>query len=151
VGKGPTQDNAASACSYRQNSQIDPLGAIQAVQQYDPYGQPFGEAGIWMGTFGYAGEQIDSTGLPYNRARTYNPALGAFASLDPFEGIEDKPMSMNGYAVKQWVSSIISGMGFGIPLWSWSTTTLSQNPPLLAPPFWRRYCKKAPHFDYTYH
>ena len=68
------------------------------MQQYDPYGQPFGEAGTWMGTFGYGGEQIDSTGLSYNRARYYNPALGAFASLDPFEGIEDEPMSMNGYS-----------------------------------------------------
>ena len=78
-------------------SQVDRLGAIQAVQQYDPYGQPFGKAGTWIGTFGYAGEQIDSTGLSYNRARYYNPALGAFASLDPYEGIEDEPMSMNGY------------------------------------------------------
>jgi len=79
-------------------SQVDRLGAIQAVQQYDPYGQPFGKVGTWMGTFGYGGEQIDSTGLSYNRARYYNPALGAFASLDPFEGIEDEPMSMNGYS-----------------------------------------------------
>jgi len=37
------------------------------------------------------------------------------------------------YGIKQCVRAIISGMGFGITLRSWSTTTLSQNPPLLAP------------------
>jgi len=79
-------------------SQIDTAGAIQAAQQYAPYGQPYGAVGTWVGTFGYAGEQIDGTGLSYNRARYYNPALGAFASLDPFEGVEDEPMSMNGYS-----------------------------------------------------
>ncbi len=36
----------------------------------------------------------------YLRARYYAPEMGVFASLDPFEGIHDRPMSLNGYS---WV------------------------------------------------
>ncbi|MBE2267007.1 MAG: hypothetical protein IAE80_02160 [Anaerolinea sp.] len=38
--------------------------------------------------------------MQYHRARYYNPALGVFPSLDPFEGIIARPMSLNGYS---WV------------------------------------------------
>jgi RHS repeat-associated protein len=54
--------------------------------------------GTFVGDFGFAGEQMDDSGLSYNRARYYNPSLGAFTALDPFEGLEERPMSMNGYS-----------------------------------------------------
>jgi len=79
-------------------SQVDATGAVVSDQWYDPYGQVIDDNGTWVGSFGYAGEQTDESGLGYNRARYYNPAMGAFASLDPFEGIEEYPMSMNGYS-----------------------------------------------------
>jgi|GEM_PF-5737847 len=79
-------------------SQVDATGAIVSDQWYDPYGQVIDDNGTWVGSFGYAGEQTDESGLGYNRARYYNPAMGAFASLDPFEGYEDVPMSLNGYS-----------------------------------------------------
>ncbi|MBL8161402.1 MAG: hypothetical protein JNJ61_05400 [Anaerolineae bacterium] len=37
--------------------------------------------------YGFTGELTDSNGLVYLRARYYSPALGVFASQDPFEGI----------------------------------------------------------------
>jgi RHS repeat-associated protein len=79
-------------------AQVDATGAVVADQWYDPYGQVIDDNGTWVGSFGYAGEQTDESGLGYNRARYYNPAMGAFASLDPFEGIHNRPMSMNGYS-----------------------------------------------------
>ncbi len=39
-------------------------------------------------------------GLVYLRARHYAPRLDIFPSLDPFEGIVDRPVSLNGYS---WV------------------------------------------------
>jgi len=78
--------------------QVDEFADVVASQMYDPYGQPFDIMGTFVGDFGYAGEQIDSNGLSYNRARTYNPSLGAFTSLDPFEGVNSVPMSLNGYS-----------------------------------------------------
>jgi RHS repeat-associated protein len=70
---------------------------INDVQSYDPYGNPESHYGAG---FGFTGEQTDENGQLYLRARYYNPALGVFPSLDPFEGLFDQPMSLNGYA---WV------------------------------------------------
>jgi RHS repeat-associated protein len=78
--------------------QVDALNDMTASQMYDPYGQAFDVTGTFVGDFGFAGEQMDDSGLSYNRARYYNPSLGAFTALDPFEGLEERPMSMNGYA-----------------------------------------------------
>ena len=50
-----------------------------------------------FGTYGFTGEPTDVNGLVYDRARYYVPSIGMFASLDPFEGIWDEPMSVNGY------------------------------------------------------
>ena len=36
----------------------------------------------------------------YLRARYYDPALSTFTALDPFEGLVQRPMSLNGYS---WV------------------------------------------------
>lgn len=47
--------------------------------------------------FGFTGEMTDTndgsigTKLLYLRARYYNPALGVFPSLDPFEGAMGRP------------------------------------------------------------
>lgn len=42
----------------------------------------------------------DENGQVYLRARYYTPVLGVFPSRDPFEGLMDRPMSLNGYS---WV------------------------------------------------
>jgi hypothetical protein len=41
------------------------------------------------------------------RARDYHPALGVFTALDPFEGVVDRPMSLNGYS---WVEGNVPNM-----------------------------------------
>ena len=40
---------------------------------------------------------VASDTLPVNGIRRYAPSLGIFPSLDPFEGIPGRPMSLNGY------------------------------------------------------
>ncbi len=47
--------------------------------------------------FGYSGEQLDTTGLIYLRARYLNPRLGLFLARDPWEGDMLRPGSMNGF------------------------------------------------------
>ena len=49
----------------------------------------------------FTGEwRTDGTGMQYHRARYLSPGLGVWLSLDPFEGISSRPMSLNGYS---WV------------------------------------------------
>jgi RHS repeat-associated protein len=50
--------------------------------------------------FAFTGEWRDQTGVQYHRARYLSPALGGWLSLDPWEGMVERIMSMNGYA---WV------------------------------------------------
>jgi RHS repeat-associated protein len=89
----------------------DGLGSVRAVADNDagvlwngstaPYGDYFSEVGTRQSNYGFTGEYTDPiTGQVHLRARDYNPALGVFGSLDPFEGMTARPMSLNGYA---WV------------------------------------------------
>ena len=49
----------------------------------------------------FTGEwRTGGTGMQYHRARHLSPGLGVWLSLDPFEGISSRPMSLNGYS---WV------------------------------------------------
>jgi RHS repeat-associated protein len=64
-----------------------------------PYGVYFGEVGTRQSPYLFTGEYTDPTaGLVHLRARDYNPALGVFTALDPFEGETCRPMSLNGYS-----------------------------------------------------
>jgi RHS repeat-associated protein len=51
--------------------------------------------------FGYAGEQADTTGLIYLRARYMNPRLGIFLARDPWSGNYRQPFTLHGYAYVQ--------------------------------------------------
>ncbi len=90
------------------------VGVLES-RNYDPYGNPFGATGTSQTGFGFTGELVDGSGLLDLRARRYGAALGVFASLDPFEGIRDRAMSLNGYS---WVEGNVpnetdpSGMFF---------------------------------------
>ena len=61
---------------------VDDVAVVQSSMSYDPYGNPMGSYGTG---YLYAGEQIDDTGLSYNRARYYSPDFGTWLSLDPLE------------------------------------------------------------------
>jgi len=68
---------------------------------YNPYGVPDNA----VNGYGFTGEMTDDNGLVYLRARYYDPNAGVFASLDPFEGVHGRPMSMNGYS---WVEGNVA-------------------------------------------
>jgi RHS repeat-associated protein len=75
------------------------------TRTFDPYGQPLASTGTPQTPFGFTGELADANGLLYLRARHYAPRLGAFPSLDPYEGSAARPMSLNGYA---WVEGNVA-------------------------------------------
>ena len=67
----------------------------------EPFGVYFGESGTRQSPYLFTGEYTDPiTELVHLRARDYNPILGVFSSLDPFEGTIQEPMSLNRYS---WV------------------------------------------------
>lgn len=53
------------------------------AQTFDPYGNGFSKAGVAASSLGYSGEQVDSNGFVFLRARYYNPAHGRFFQMDP--------------------------------------------------------------------
>ncbi len=89
-----TQDGLGSVRSL-----IDATLGVDTTHSYDPYGNYIGTAPTTT-YFGFTGEQTDTNGQLFLRARYYNPGLGVFPSLDPFEGSMGRPMSLNGYS---WV------------------------------------------------
>ncbi len=89
-----TQDGLGSVRSL-----IDATLGVDTTHTYDPYGNYIGTAPT-TAYFGFTGEPRDANGLQYHRARYYHPSLGVFPSLDPFEGVASRPMSLNGYS---WV------------------------------------------------
>ena len=77
--------------------EVDAVGRVLASGDY----QPFGVLENVQGTFGlpfkFTGEEADFNELVHLRNRYLNPVLGVFPSLDPFEGVINRPMSLNGY------------------------------------------------------
>jgi len=84
------------------NSQV-----IAGTRTMNPYGDVMTDYnyGTMDSGYGFTGEQIDPNELVYLRARYYDPNVGVFASLDPFEGMNNRPMSMNGYS---WVEGNVA-------------------------------------------
>ena len=81
--------------------EVDASLNIDAYGSYTSYGTPFDVSGTFNLPHRFTGEMLDEgVGLQHHRARDYAPALGIFPSLDPFEGLHDRPMSLNGYS---WV------------------------------------------------
>jgi RHS repeat-associated protein len=76
---------------------VDNMAAVVSSQSYNPIGVPATDYGKG---FGFTGEQADGNDLLYLRARYYAPSKGVFTALDPFEGMQNRPMSLNGYS---WV------------------------------------------------
>lgn len=76
----------------------DENGDLIAEYEYDAYGGIRSQTGTAVNDIQFTGEQYDAdTGLIYLRARYYDPSNGRFISKDPFQGIEDKPRSINRY------------------------------------------------------
>ena len=61
---------------------VDQTGVVSAETAFTAFGEPL--AGN-TDSFGFAGEQLDTTGLLHLRARQYNPSVGRFTSVDPVQ------------------------------------------------------------------
>lgn len=73
----------------------DQAGAITFAASYDPYGVVTQTGGAGQSAYGYTGEQQDSAGMVYLRARYYNPADGRFQSRDTWGGDANRSFSYN--------------------------------------------------------
>ena len=74
------------------------LGGAVARRYYDPYGQQEGMPPGWPDNHDFLGKPQDAvTGYDLLGARQYDPATGAFLSLDPVFQPGD-PLAMGGYA-----------------------------------------------------
>ncbi len=75
----------------------DANGNVTLAESYEPYGSVLTSTGTASSIFAYAGEQADTSGLIYLRARYMNPRLGLFLARDPWSGEAMRPGSMNGW------------------------------------------------------
>jgi len=57
-------------------------GVVTSTNSYSAFGLNAGETGKAGNTHGFAGEQLDPTGLYFNRARYFSPSLGRFIGRD---------------------------------------------------------------------
>jgi RHS repeat-associated protein len=74
-------------------------GTVTDQYGYDGYGNVIYSVGSTQNTYQYRGEQSDpNLGLQYLRARYYDTRTGRFASVDPFEGYQEVPISRHRYA-----------------------------------------------------
>ncbi len=77
---------------------VDANGNVTLAESYEPYGSVLTSTGPASSIFGYAGEQADTTGLIYLRARYMNPRLGIFLTEDTVPGNSSLPRSLHIYA-----------------------------------------------------
>jgi RHS repeat-associated protein len=75
----------------------DGSGAIKNTNSYSAFGGNEGASGKATNNHLFAGEQLDPTGLYFNRARYYNPNMGRFTKRDTYFGNELSPQSQNRY------------------------------------------------------
>jgi RHS repeat-associated protein len=73
-------------------------GDVVGIQAYWPYGLLLSMAGLTSSVYGFAGEQTETTGLVYLRARVYSPLLRRFTSRDPWVGDYENPQTLNDFS-----------------------------------------------------
>lgn len=66
-------------------------GAVQKTYQYDVFGAIRTQTGTQPNEFTFTGEQVDTTGMQYLRARYYDNATGRFLSQDPLPLLQRYP------------------------------------------------------------
>jgi len=77
---------------------MNEAGVVTDSYFYDAFGNALnGGQGVTTNSFKYTGQQQDSNGLYYLRARYYNAGTGRFLSQDPEMGHSDDPISMHRY------------------------------------------------------
>ena len=61
---------------------VDNAGNVSAETAFTAFGEPLTGN---TDSFGFAGEQLDTTGLLHLQARQYNPTVGRFTTVDPVQ------------------------------------------------------------------
>lgn len=73
----------------------DEQGDVTDEYEYDVFGATRSQTGSSPNEFKFTGEQVDSTGMEYLRARYYDQATGRFLSQDPLPLLQQYPYVMN--------------------------------------------------------
>ncbi|MEO6325066.1 MAG: RHS repeat-associated core domain-containing protein [Thermoanaerobaculia bacterium] len=76
----------------------DATGAVEQTFDYDVFGLLRSSTGAGATTRTFTGEENDSSGLEYLRARYYDPASGRFLSRDPYPMKASDTQTVNRYA-----------------------------------------------------
>jgi RHS repeat-associated protein len=79
----------------------DGSGNLIETYQTDPFGVPTAMQGASTQPFQFTGQQRDSSGLIYLRARRYDPTIGGFLSRNPLFGEIRVPLSLHRFAYAQ--------------------------------------------------
>ena len=79
----------------------DSVGSTLNTATYSAFGTTTAQTGTTPNSHLFAGEQIDPTGLSFNRARYYDPNTGRFTQRDTFFGAASSPQSLNRFAYVQ--------------------------------------------------
>ena len=72
-------------------------GTVTDTLVTDSFGNETGRTGTTDNPYGFQGEEQDSTGLYYLRARYMDPATGTFTTMDTYGGSLSDPMSLHKY------------------------------------------------------
>ncbi|MGE5672210.1 MAG: RHS repeat-associated core domain-containing protein [Fibrobacterota bacterium] len=76
----------------------DTAGTITDTYFYTAFGEELAKTGTTENEFRYVGEQWDpNAGFNYLRARWYDQSTGRFASVDPYAGDPQAPVSLHRY------------------------------------------------------
>jgi RHS repeat-associated protein len=107
VGLAYTVDNSNAVQVYHTDAlgsvraMTDATGALVQTFQTDAFGVATVTQGTSTQLFGFTGEQRDSDGLMYLRARYYDPVASRFLSRDSMPGYLVAPLSLNRYTYVQ--------------------------------------------------
>ncbi len=72
-------------------------GVVTDTLVFDAFGNETGRTGTTDNSYRFQGEEKDSTGLYYLRARYMDPSTGTFTSMDTYSGSLSDPVSLHKY------------------------------------------------------
>ena len=79
-------------------SLLDATGVQTDTWSYEAFGTTLASTGTSLNPYRFAGERlVEATGMYQNRARWLDTGVGRFASMDPFTGFGESPVSLHSY------------------------------------------------------